>query len=87
MGGLAAARSQLVGVHPFHVAAFVKELQTEFAAGTANQHLAALRMLFGRLVTGHILGVNPDHPVRGPKDVVQKREDAGAHHRGSSRAS
>jgi site-specific recombinase XerD len=55
-----------------HVAAFVKELQTEFAAPTVKQHLAALRMLFDWLVTGHVLEVNPAHAVRGPKYVVRK---------------
>ncbi len=29
-------------------------------------------MLFDRLVTGHILDVNPAHAVRGPKYVVKK---------------
>jgi site-specific recombinase XerD len=43
---------ELARVEPFHVAAFVKELQGEFAAPTVKQHLAALRMLFDWLVTG-----------------------------------
>jgi integrase/recombinase XerD len=37
---------ELAQVHPFHVAAFIKELQRQFAAPTVKQHLAALRMLF-----------------------------------------
>src|SRR5271168_3822704 len=45
---------QLADVHPFHVAAFVKHLQGEFSAPTVKQHLAALRMLFDWLVTGHV---------------------------------
>lgn len=36
-----------------------------------KQHLAALRMLFDWLVTGHVLDVNPAHAVRGPKYVVK----------------
>ena len=48
---------QLVDVHPFHVAAFVKELQKELSPPTVKQHLAALRMLFDWLVTGHVLDV------------------------------
>ena len=64
--------SQLADVQAFHVAAFVKELQGEFTAPTVKQHLAALRMLFDWLVTGHILDVNPAHAVRGPKYVVKK---------------
>ena len=63
---------QLVDVQPFHVAAFVKDLQGEFSAPTVKQHLAALRMLFDWLVTGHVLDVNPAHAVRGPKHVVKK---------------
>lgn len=63
---------QLNDVEPIHVAAFVKELQREFAPPTVKQHLAALRMLFDWLVTGHILEVNPAHAVRGPKYVVKK---------------
>ena len=64
--------SQLADVQAFHIAAFVKELQVEFTAPTVKQHLAALRMLFDWLVTGHILDVNPAHAVRGPKYVVKK---------------
>jgi site-specific recombinase XerD len=37
---------ELVDVEPFHVAAFVKELQGGFSPPTVKQHLAALRMLF-----------------------------------------
>jgi site-specific recombinase XerD len=60
----------LTQVQPFHVAAFVKDLRGQFAPPTVKQHLAALRMLFDWLVTGHVLEVNPAHAVRGPKYVV-----------------
>ena len=50
----------------------LKELQGEFSPPTVKQHLAALRMLFDWLVTGHVLDVNPAHAVRGPKYVVKK---------------
>jgi site-specific recombinase XerD len=63
---------ELAQVQPFHVAAFVKELQGQFSPPTVKQHLAALRMLFDWLVTGHVLDVNPAHAVRGPKYVVTK---------------
>jgi site-specific recombinase XerD len=63
---------QLAQVEPFHVAAFVKELQRQFSAPTVKQHLAALRMLFDWLVTGHIIETNPAHAVRGPRYVVTK---------------
>jgi site-specific recombinase XerD len=64
--------AQLADVQPFHVAAFLKELQGEVSAPTVKQHLAALRMLFDWLVLGHVLEVNPAHAVRGPKHVVRK---------------
>jgi site-specific recombinase XerD len=63
---------QLADVQPIHVAAFLKDLQGEVSAPTVKQHLAALRMLFDWLVTGHVLEVNPAHAVRGPKHVVRK---------------
>jgi site-specific recombinase XerD len=57
---------ELAAVEPFHVAAFVKQLQGEFSASTVKQYLAALRMLFDWLVIGHVLDVNPAHAVRAP---------------------
>ncbi len=63
---------QLDQVQAFHVAAFVKHLQGRFTPPTVKQHLAALRMLFDWLVTGHVIAVNPAHAVRGPKYVVRK---------------
>ena len=64
--------AQLADVQAFHVAAFIKDLQGAFSPPTVKQHLAALRMLFDWLVTGHVLDVNPAHAVRGPKYVVRK---------------
>ena len=63
---------QLADVRPFHVAAFIKQLQGEFSPPTVKQHLAAIRMLCDWLVTGHVIDVNPAHAVRGPKYVVKK---------------
>src|SRR5271154_1231915 len=63
---------ELADVQPFHVAAFVKELQAQFSPPTVKQHLAALRMLFDWLVTGHVIDTNPAHAVRGPRYVVTK---------------
>jgi site-specific recombinase XerD len=63
---------ELSGVEPIHIAAFVKFLEKEFSAPTVKQHLAALRMLFDWLVTGHVLEMNPAHAVRGPKYIVRK---------------
>ena len=64
--------TDLAAVQPFHVAAFIKQLQGEVSPPTVKQTLAALRMLFDWLVTGHIIEVNPAHAVRGPKYVVKK---------------
>jgi site-specific recombinase XerD len=61
---------ELAHVQPFHVAAFVKELQGQFSPPTVKQHLAALRMLFDWLVTGHVIDTNPAHAVRGPRYEV-----------------
>lgn len=63
---------QLADVQPFHVAAFINELQGQLSAPTVKQHLAALRMLFDWLVTGQVLAVNPAHAVRGPRHSVKK---------------
>jgi hypothetical protein len=60
-------------VQPFHVAAFVKDMEGHVA--TVKQHLAAIRMLFDWLVTGRIIDVNPAHAVRDPK----YREEGAAH--------
>ncbi len=54
------------------MAAFVKELQGQFTPPTVKQHLAALRMLFNWLMTGHVIEVNPAHAARGPRYVVKK---------------
>jgi site-specific recombinase XerD len=59
-------------VEPFHVAAFIKDLEDELSPPSVKQHLAALRMLFDWLVTGHVIDINPAHAVRGPKYVVKK---------------
>src|SRR5581483_3395681 len=59
--------SGLAHVKPFHVAAYIEELQTELSAPSVKQHLAGLRMLFDWLVVGHVMEVNPAHAVRGPR--------------------
>jgi hypothetical protein len=64
--------TELARVEPFHVATFIKHLQGKFSPPTVKQHLAALRMLFDWLVTGHVIEVNPAHRVRGLKRVVKK---------------
>jgi site-specific recombinase XerD len=63
---------ELARVQPFHVAAFIKDLQNDLSPPSVKQHLAALRMLFDWLVTGHVIDTNPAHSVRGPKYIVKK---------------
>jgi len=62
----------LSGVTPMHVAAYVEQLGRTHSKPTVKQHLAAIRMLFDWLVTGHIMESNPAHAVRGPKHSVRK---------------
>ena len=59
-------------VNPVLVAKYVQELGQRAAAPTVKQHLAAIRMLFDYMVTGHIVSVNPAAAVKGPKHVVKK---------------
>ncbi|MGH9454363.1 MAG: phage integrase N-terminal SAM-like domain-containing protein, partial [Terriglobia bacterium] len=66
--------SELAGVEPFHIAAFIKEPQGQFSPPTVKQNLAALRRLFDWLVTGHVLDVNPAHAVRRQKTDTRDAE-------------
>src|SRR5258708_17736846 len=63
---------ELAQVEPFHVAAFVHDLQEELSPPSVKQHLAAIRMLFDWLVTGHVIDSNPAHSLRGPRYTVKK---------------
>jgi site-specific recombinase XerD len=63
---------ELAQVQPFHVAAFVPDLQDELSPPSVKQHLAAIRMLFDWLVTGHVIDTNPAHSVRGPRYTLKK---------------
>ena len=58
-------------VEPAVVAAYVEELTRALSPATVKQHLAALRMLFDRLVVGQVLPFNPASSVRGPMHVVK----------------
>ncbi len=64
--------SDLHQIEPIVVAAYVEDLGTRRAKPTVKQHLAAIRMLFDWLVTGHILETNPAAAVRGPSHVVHR---------------
>ena len=57
---------------PIHVAAYVEQLGRTHSKPIVKQHLAAIRMLFDWLVTGHIMETDPAHAVRGLKHSVRK---------------
>jgi len=63
---------ELADIEPLHIAAYIEALQGAMAKPSVKQHLAAIRMLFDWLVTGHIVAVNPATSVRGPKHVVRR---------------
>jgi site-specific recombinase XerD len=63
---------ELDSIEPILVAAYVEQRQETLAKPSVKQHLAAIRMLFDWLVTGHIMFVNPAHSVRGPKHVIKR---------------
>ena len=50
-----AGRDDLRRVQPLHVAAYIEELQATMSAPTVKQHLARIRMMFDRLVTGQVV--------------------------------
>ena len=61
----------LTQLNPVLVAAYIHELGQTVSAPTVKQHLAAIRMLFDYLVTGHIIATNPAAAVKGPKYVTK----------------
>jgi integrase/recombinase XerD len=63
---------ELTSIRPVIVAAYIEQLTERRSAPTVKQHLAAIRMLFDFLVTGHVIDVNPAWSVRGPRHVVKK---------------
>lgn len=62
----------LADIEPLHVTAYIEALGKDFEKPTVKQHLAAIRMLFDWLVTGHVVAVNPATSVHGPKHVVKR---------------
>jgi site-specific recombinase XerD len=62
--------NSLSRIEPLAIAAYIE--QHKALAPTVKQHLAAIRMLFDWLVTGHIVVHNPATSVRGPKHVVKR---------------
>jgi site-specific recombinase XerD len=62
----------LKAIKPVRVAAYIEQLQHDYAKPSVKQQLATIRMLFDWLVTGQVIAVNPAHAVRGPKHIVSK---------------
>lgn len=62
----------LEAINPIMVAAYVETLMLTHSNASVKQHLAAIRMLFDYLVTGHIITMNPASSVKGPKVVMTK---------------
>lgn len=60
----------LTKIEPVVIAAYMK--QHPGSVPTRKQHLAAIRSLFGYLVTGQILPMNPAASVRGPSYSIEK---------------
>jgi integrase/recombinase XerD len=60
----------LDGIEPVVIAAYIETHRG--SPPTIKQHLAAIRMLFDWLVTGHIVQHNPATSVRGPKHIVRR---------------
>lgn len=59
-------------IDPFTVAEYVERLGRIRSKPTVKQHLAAIRMLFDWLVTGHIVELNPAWSVRGPRHSIRR---------------
>jgi site-specific recombinase XerD len=65
--------ASIADAQPLHVATWIETLtrDNELAAPTVMQRLAALRHLFGWLVIGQVVPVNPAASVRGPCHIVK----------------
>ncbi len=63
---------ELTAINPVIMAKYIQELGEAVSIPTVKQHLAAIRMLFDYLVTGHIILTNPATPVKTPKHVVRQ---------------
>ena len=57
-------------ISPGFIGAYLDSLP--YSVPTKKQHLAALRVFFDWLVTGHVVETNPAASVRGPKLVVRE---------------
>ena len=53
----------LGSIESYHVSAYVESLMASRSKSTVKQSLAAIRMLFDRLVVGQVVSRNPAHAV------------------------
>ena len=65
-------RLELDTISPVAVATYIENISAIRSAPTVKQHLAAIRILFDWMVTGHVVPINPAWSVRGPRHVVKK---------------
>lgn len=63
---------RLETIEPTAIGLYIEELRKVRPKATVKQHLAAIRMCFDWLVTGHVIPMNPAHAVRGPKHTVRR---------------
>jgi site-specific recombinase XerD len=61
----------LRAVKPVMVAAYIGQLQQDFAKPSVKQQLATIRIIFDWLVAGQVIPVKPAQAVPGPKHVVK----------------
>lgn len=67
----------LKSIKPILVAAYIKQLQQNYAKPSVKQRLSTIRMLFDWLVTGKVMDVNPAHAAHGHKHIVSKGNTPG----------
>lgn len=65
-------RLEVVTLNPVWIAAYVEALQKLRPEPSVKQALAAIRMLFDWLVTGHVIPFNPASSVRGPRYSLRR---------------
>ena len=63
--------TQLAAIESVHVATYIEQLSRARSAPTAKLRLAALCHLFGWMVIGQIMPINPA-AVRGPRHIVRR---------------
>ncbi len=65
-------RLPLAQLRPYHVAAYIKEAESNLAPPSVKQHLAAIREFLDSLCRQHVLEFNPAAPVKGPRYSMKR---------------